>query len=32
VAYAHFFPGAAITTSGPALAMNYLLVSTTLTF
>lgn len=32
VAYAHFFPGAAITTSGPGLAMNYLLVSTTLTF
>lgn len=32
VAYAHFFPGAAITQSGPGLAMNYLLVSTTFTF
>ncbi|HVH09290.1 MAG TPA: alginate export family protein [Gemmatimonadales bacterium] len=32
VAYAHFFPGAAVTASGPGLAMNYTLVSTTFTF
>jgi len=32
VVYGHFFPGTAITDSGPGLAMNYLLVSTTFTF
>jgi hypothetical protein len=31
-AYGHFFPGTAITDSGPGLAMNYLLVSTTFTY
>ena len=32
VAYGHFFPDTAITDSGPGLAMNYVLVSTTFTF
>jgi hypothetical protein len=32
LAYAHIFPGPAIAESGPGLAMNYLLVSTTFTF
>jgi len=32
LAYAHFFPGPAITQSGPGLAMNYVLASTTFTF
>ena len=32
LAYAHFFPGPAITQSGPGLAMNYLSASTTFTF
>ena len=32
VAYGHFFPGAAISESGPGQAMNYSLVSTTFTF
>ena len=32
LAYAHFFPGPATTQSGPGLAMNYVLASTTFTF
>ncbi len=32
LAYAHFFPGPAITQSGPGLASNYVLASTTFTF
>jgi hypothetical protein len=32
VAYAHFFPGAAVTETGPGLAMTYTLISTTFTF
>lgn len=32
VAYGHFFPGAAITQSGPGQATNHSLVSTTFTF
>jgi hypothetical protein len=32
LAYAHFFPGRAVTQSGPGLAMNYVLGSTTFTF
>ncbi len=32
LAYAHFFPGAAITQSGPALGMNYFLAAATFTF
>lgn len=32
LAYAHFFPGPAITQSGPGLAINYVLASTTFTF
>ena len=32
LAYAHFFPGAAVTQSGPGLEMNYFLASATFTF